>query len=73
MTFQTPFVTIEIDWKLLLGSLAMLLLLPIVTNLLSSQLLDLFGYWSGRLIRWAVSIQPPATREIREEEWLGAC
>jgi hypothetical protein len=71
MTIQGPFITVQIDWRLLLASVASLVLLPILTNLISSDVGELLRHWSKRLVCWAAGIQPPANREIQEEEWLG--
>jgi hypothetical protein len=71
MTIQGPFITVQIDWKLLLASVASLVLLPILTDLISNDVGELLRHWSKRLVCWAAGIQPPASREIREGEWLG--
>jgi hypothetical protein len=71
MTIQGPFITVQIDWKLLLASAASLVLLPILTGLISCDVGELLRHWSKRLVCWAAGIQPPANQEILEEEWLG--
>jgi hypothetical protein len=42
----------------------------LLIGILGNELYDRCQYWAERLIRWAVSIQPSSSREMREEEWL---
>jgi ABC-type multidrug transport system fused ATPase/permease subunit len=71
MTVQTPFLKVQIDWKLFLVSFVFLVLVPVAINIVSNDLGDLLKAYSRWLVCWAASIQPPKDREILGEEWLG--
>ncbi|MGH8908099.1 MAG: SMP-30/gluconolactonase/LRE family protein, partial [Egibacteraceae bacterium] len=58
------------SWQLV-GLVVTLVLLPLIINLVSSELIDWCPRLAEKLVRWAARIQPPASRETREEEWLG--
>jgi hypothetical protein len=71
VTVQGPFITVQVDWRLLVISSVTLVLLPILTNLISSDVRELLSDCSRRLVEWAARLQPAWAQEIREEEWRG--